>query len=342
MRKLASVQKIVDISPIENADSIERVGILGWNVVTKKGEFNIGDKVIYCEIDSIFPEKPEFEFLRNKNFRIRTIKLRGQVSQGICFPLSLLKNKLNDEVIESIEEDTDLTEILEIRKYEPVIPAVLNGIAKGNFPNFVPKTDETRIQSIPHILEKYRNSSFFITEKLDGSSMTVFLKDGEFGVCSRNLEISRDETIAFWKAVIQDNIEEKLRAFTEKSDIKNISIQGELIGSSIQDNKYALSGFHFRAFNIFNINKYNYLSFNDFINTAKEIGIETVPILDSRFILNHTVEELVELSKGNSKLNEKTKREGIIFRPLEEIRDFKIGRLSFKVINPDFLLKYNE
>src|SRR4051812_39405747 len=106
MRTLASIQTINAVEPILNADAIEKIRVLGWWVVAKKGEHKLGDKVVYCEIDSLLPERPEFEFLRASSFkpaqvdetgsvvipagfRIKTIKLRGQVSQGICFPLSI-------------------------------------------------------------------------------------------------------------------------------------------------------------------------------------------------------------------------------------------------------------
>jgi RNA ligase (TIGR02306 family) len=92
MRKLASIQRVNAVEPITEADAIERIRILGWYVVVRKDEYKVGDLVIYCEVDSILPDRPEFEFLRTRNFRIRTIKLKGQVSQGICFPLSVLEN----------------------------------------------------------------------------------------------------------------------------------------------------------------------------------------------------------------------------------------------------------
>lgn len=150
MRKLASIQKIKDVQPIQGADTIEVASVLGWKVVVKKGEFQVGNLMVYCEIDSILPEKPEFEFLRNKNFRIRTIRLRGQVSQGICFPLSVLPTNFE------IEEGKECTEVLEIIKYEPPIPASLSGIVKGTFPSFIPKTDETRVQVLQELLQGNR------------------------------------------------------------------------------------------------------------------------------------------------------------------------------------------
>lgn len=343
MRKLASIQKILDLQAIENADAIEKATVLGWNLVVKKNEFKIGDKVIYCEIDSVLPERPEFEFLKARSYRIKTAKLRGQISQGICFPLELLNNYLTKEQILALEEGFDVTEILGVKKFEMFIPADMQSKVKGDFPAFISKTDETRLQSIPKILEDYQGIKCFITEKVDGSSMTVYFKDGEFGVCSRNLDLFEDNTGMFWKVARNLNLEEKLKIFAEKNDLKNIALQGELIGPAVQGNKYGLENLSFMVFNIFDIDKFSYLSFKDFNNLLEKIELSTVPVVDTDFTLNHSVDDLVELSKGYSLLNKKVKREGIVIRPLEEINNVEeIGRLSFKVINPDFLLKYNE
>lgn len=209
MRKLASIQKIEKLQPIESADSIELATVLGWNVVVKKGEFNVGDLVVYCEIDSVLPDKPEFSFLRDRGMRIKTIKLKGQISQGICFPLSILL-------------DADVTDILEIKKYEPLIPECVSGVMKSTFPSFIPKTDETRVQVLKKTLEQYAGSLCYVAEKIDGSSATYFIKNGEFGVCSRNMELSESEN-SYWKIAEKFDIENKLRSLG-----LDIAIQGDL------------------------------------------------------------------------------------------------------------------
>jgi RNA ligase (TIGR02306 family) len=166
MRKLASIQKIKSLEPIEGADAIEKATVLGWQLAVKKGEFKVGDLAVYCEIDSLLPDRPEFAFLKPRGMRIRTIRLRGQVSQGICFPLSILPEDIEPQ------EDMDVTEILGITKYEPPIPAYLSGKVKGKFPSFIPKTDETRVQVLQKVLDKYQGISCYVSEKLDGSSAT--------------------------------------------------------------------------------------------------------------------------------------------------------------------------
>ena len=203
MRKLASIQTVNAVEPIPNADAIEKIRVLGWWVVVKKGEHQPGDKLVYCEIDSLLPERPEFEFLRASSFkpaqtdatgevilpagfRIKTVRLRGQVSQGICFPLSILPPEA------TTDEGADVTDLLGVLKWEPPLPVGMGGKVKGLFPGFLPKTDETRVQVLEAVLERHRGKTFYVTEKLDGTSFTAFLRQGEFGICSRNLWM--DET----------------------------------------------------------------------------------------------------------------------------------------------------
>jgi tRNA-binding EMAP/Myf-like protein len=138
MRNLASIQKILNITPILNSDNLELLTVLGWHVVVQKEEFNVGDLCVYCEIDSLLPERPEFEFLRKVGFRIKTARIRGVLSQGICFPLSILPEGIE------VKEEMDVTEVLGVVKYEPAEPACLSGDAKGKFPPFIVKSDETR------------------------------------------------------------------------------------------------------------------------------------------------------------------------------------------------------
>jgi len=328
MRKLASIQRIKQLEPIIDADTIEKASVLGWNLVVKKGEFQVGDLCVYCEIDSILPDRPEFEFLKSRNMRIRTIRLRGQISQGICFPLSILPEGTK------IEEDLEVTELLEITKYEPPIPACLAGVAKGNFPSFLKKTDETRVQILQDRLDNHVGEPFYISEKLDGSSVTYYIRDDKFGVCSRNLDLEESEENSFWKVAKANNIEDKLRSLGG-----NFALQGELIGEGIQANKYKLKGQHAYFFNLFNIDTYEYFSFQKFTQTLERLSLNIVPILDEDFKLANDIETLVELSIGHSQLH-KVQREGIVLRPLQEKVDRRGRRISFKVINPKFLLKY--
>jgi RNA ligase (TIGR02306 family) len=331
-RKLASIQRVTEVAPIAGADKIELSKILGWSVVVKKGEFKPGDLCVYAEIDSILPPKPEFEFLKDRHYRIKTIKLRGQISQGIAFPLSILPSGVK------AAEGLDLTELLGVTKYLPQIPAQLQGETKGPRPSFVPKTDEPRIQSAPGILERHRGRLFYVSEKVDGSSMTAYWHDGVFGVCSRNLEIVESAENDLWKAARKWDLETKLRSLDFDA-----AIQAEIYGMGIQGNKYRLEQIAIAVFTVSNISERRFLEYDEFTEFCRKLNLPTVPILDEAFILNHTVDEMIKAAEGNSKLNPTIPREGIVVRALQECKDQELdGRLSFKVINNQFLLKFDE
>lgn len=341
MRKLASIQKIERIDPIPDADSIEVATVLGWHVVVKKGEFQPGQMVVYAEIDSVLPEKPEYEFLRKccyldkngfRGFRIRTAKLRGQVSQGIVFPVDVLPRGMTFSL------GQDVTAEMGIVKYDPPIPATLSGLIKGQFPSFIPKTDEIRIQAVPGVLERHKGIECYATEKLDGSSMTAYLQGDDFGICSRNLELKFSETNSLWRLSTRYDLQGALESIGG-----DLAFQGEIIGPGIQGNKYKLKDTQFRIFNIYDLAENRYLSHKTAVDILEGLGYDipvTVPEL-AVFELDHSVDELVELAKGRSKLAD-IHREGIVIRPIDETTDPELGRLSFKVINPDFLLKFGE
>lgn len=330
MRKLASIQRIRALAPIAGADAIETATVLGWQLVVKKGEFQIGDLCVYCEIDSILPDKPEFEFLRPRKMRIKTIRLRGQISQGICFPLSILPEGA------VIEEDADVTDLLAVTKWELPIPPSLAGFAKGGFPSFLRKTDETRVQILQPLLDALAGEPCYITEKMDGSSVTYYLRDGEFGVCSRNLELLEDENNTLWKLAQELELEQKLRSLNG-----NFALQGEIIGEGINGNKLRLRGQTVRFFNLFDIDQYSYVPFEVFQHTLQRLNLPLAPVLQENFALHNDIPALVEIATRYSVISPEVWAEGIVIRPLKE-QLFAGDRVSFKVINPEFLLKFGE
>jgi RNA ligase (TIGR02306 family) len=356
-RKLASIRVISDLTPIEGADKIELATIDGWEIVVAKDVgHKVGDKVVYCEIDSFLPIREEFEFLRKSSykkmgeqegFRLKTIKLRGQVSQGLILPLNVLKTteiiqtKITKQVwgnqIELFAEDgtpmvdigDDVTEVLGIVKYEPPIPAELSGKVKGLFPSFLRKTDEERVQNLAKEYEGYKLTSahkFYVTEKLDGSSATFYFKDGVFGVCSRNLELIETEGNTFWKVARELRLEELLGTLEN-----NICLQGELIGEGVQGNPYKIKGQTVRFFNGFNIDTQENIPFLEFVETVQKMGLKTVPILDYEFLLPDTVEGMLEYADQKSELNSNFDREGVVVRSYDRT-------ISFKSISNKFLL----
>lgn len=329
MRQLASIQRIKSLVPIDGADAIEKAQVLGWQLVVKKGDYKVGDFCVYCEIDSLMPNKAEFEFLKPRKMRIKTIKLRGQVSQGICFPVTILPEGT------PIEENSDVTLILGVEKWEPPIPAQLAGIAKGKFPSFIPKTDETRVQILQEFLDANIGEKCYITEKLDGSSVTYYIKDGQFGVCSRNLELIEDDQNSLWKVARELDIENKIRTLN-----KNYAFQAEIVGENIQKNTLNIRGQTVFFFNIFDINEYKYLSFNEFVSIIESLELKTVPIVDDNYLLENDINKFVEMSIGRSMIYPKNWREGIVIRSHEE-KYINGERFSFKAVNPKFLLKYD-
>ncbi len=335
-RKLASVRIISNLSPIEGADKIELATVDGWKVVVAKDVgHKVGDHVIYCEIDSFLPIKEEFEFLRkssykkmsngDEGFRLKTIKLRGQISQGLILPMSIF-----GDFGWTAYEGLDVTERLGIVKYEPPIPAELAGKVKGQFPSFIPKTDEERIQNFTKEYGEWGLQSkhqFYVTEKLDGSSSTFFIKDGEFGVCSRNLELLETEGNTFWKVARELDLENKMKSLG-----KNVAIQGELIGEGIQGNPYKIKGQTVKFYTGFDIDEYRRLTLNEFVSLISSMDLQCVPILKDNFLLPPTIDDMVKYADGKSVLNPQTSREGVVVRSMD-------CTISFKAISNTFLLE---
>ena len=336
MRKLASIQKISNIRDILGADKIQAADVLGWHVVIKKGEFKDNDTVVYCEPDSILPkENPNFAFLEGKP--IRTKKMRGALSQGICFSLSVLPDG-------HYEEGQDVTEVLGVVKFDPDANRNKNKKPLIEKPDYVPTTDFTRCQTLQDYLKKFKGTKCVATEKLDGSSISFWLDDKDvFHVCGHYKEIF-DQNDLYYRTAL------KYKPHLEFMP-RNIICQGELIGKRIQKNKYNLEAGDYRIY-LYDMLKYQngiskFMNSDEFFMTARLFSLPTVPIAYGCFELPSTVDELTELSKGKSKLCERTQREGIVIKALNDIYTddigvFVNGRFSLKVINPDFLLGWKE
>jgi RNA ligase (TIGR02306 family) len=342
MRNMASIQKILDIHPIEGADSICSYKVLGWNVVDQIGKYNINDLVIFAEIDSWIPNelapflskgKEPREYNGVKGERLRTVKLRGTLSQGLILPFPTGEHfddgRLAFEVaMGNVKEGEDVSSILGIQKYEPPIPACLAGTIKGNFPSFIPKTDQTRIQSLVKEFEEYRNYTWQCEEKIDGSSCTIYFNNGETGVCSRNLDLKFDENNSFWSVAIKYNVIEKLTQLG-----RNIALQGELHGTGIQGNKYNIDGQDLRIFDIYDIDSGKYLSPDKRADLVCSLDLLSVPIIHENMNFGDmSIDDVLKFAEGKSELNPKTEREGLVFKCIEN------PDVSFKSISNKFLL----
>jgi len=347
MRKLATIREIKNLTPIKGADRIELAHIDGWKVVVGKDvKHKIGDKVVYCEIDSFLPIEPEFEFLRKSSYkklvddtegyRLRTIRLRNQISQGLIIPFidaqKIINRKKGSFNVENLNIGDDVTSLLGIVKYEPPIPANLSGTVKGRFPSFIQKTDEERCQNLVDEINQWSKDSikheFYITEKLDGSSFTCYYNEGEFGVCSRNMELKPDKDNTLWKVAIELDLENKLKSFG-----KNIALQGELIGEGIQKNRYKIKGHTVRFFNVFDIDNFCKKSHEEFNKIIENFNLQSVPqTVAPGYKLPSEVDDLLLMAESKSIMNPMAEREGVVIRS-------KDNKISFKVISNKFLSK---
>ena len=331
-RKLASVVKIADIQPIAGADAIVVATVRGWKVVVKKDEFKVGDLAVYFEIDSFLPIRPQFEFLRKSSykrmgsvegFRLKTIRLRGQISQGLLTPIP--------EGISNPKEGDDLTEALDVVKYEPPIPAQLAGKIKGTFPSFIPKTEEIRIQNFEsEVGFSPVGERAYVTEKLDGTSFTCYFNNGVFGVCGRNWELSETSDNSLWRMANLLQLKEKMTKHG-----KNIALQGELVGAGINGNLYGLSDHRLFFFTGYDIDKGRRMFFDELEWVLFGLDLQMVPVLEKYgFVIpneSNIVDYMLKYAEGKSVLNMEVDREGVVVRGLE--REF-----SFKAISNTYLL----
>lgn len=328
--KLASIQIITDIRPIEGADRIEAATVLGYQTVIKKGEFQPGDLCVWHEPDTVAAEKPEYEFLRKQGFRLKVSRFKGQVSQGLALPLAVLpgaKHAVGD----------DVTELTGIRKYEKPLSPNLVGVAKGAFPSWMPKTDEPNLRSFPEALDEFTGRECVITQKVDGTSGTYYLRGGEFGVCTRNLELLDDPASMFWRVAREHRLREALASLGG-----DFALQGELHGEGIQGNHLAVKGVRFAAFNLFNIATHTYANHRALAEFCEVNGLTMVREV-WRGEFRFTLPELVGLASAQDYAPGRP-AEGIVIRPMEEARSriLESGRLSAKVLSERYALKHGE
>lgn len=347
-RQLATIRKIAEVQAIPDADKICAYRVDGWWVVDSVDKYNVGDLVVYLEIDSWVPntiapflskgkEPKEFEGVKGE--RLRTVKLRGQVSQGLLLPLSILGKPEEIFPISDNCEGADVTQDLGILKYEKPLPAALAGMAKGNFPSFIPKTDQPRIQNCTHNFEKWVEAGtvWEITEKIDGSSMTVYVNHNELdeegapkhGVCSRNLDLKKDEFNSFWEAAIKESLIWKIASIG-----RSLAIQGELVGEGIQGNPYKLTGRQFFCFDIWDIDNQKYLLPEERRQLCFDLDIQHVPYLGRSLLggLFASQSDVLADADGKSVIGAKPAREGLVYKSETE------HDVSFKAISNAWLL----
>lgn len=334
MRKMASIQQIADVIAITGADKICQYQIQGWRVVDSVGKYQVGDLVVFCEVDSWVPTdlapflskgNTPREFNGVPGEKLRTIRLRKALSQGLILPMGVLPGgfETGDIVV-----GMDVSEVLGIQKWEVPEPTQLGGQTKGTFPSYIPKTDQERVQNLGSEIATWSQTEdlWEVSEKLEGSSMTAFFMGGEFGVCSRNQELKEDETNSFWCASRLYSLREKLTSFG-----RNIAIQGELIGPGIQGNIYGLNSVDFYVYDIYDIQTGDYLNTEERLALSESLGLKHVPVVGLISIKNMTVQDIINSADGLSFLSG-VNREGIVFKRAQ-------GGASFKAISNAYLEK---
>lgn len=331
MRQLATIRRIEEVSPIQGADLIVAYRVDGWWVVDKKDQYQVGDLVIYCEVDSWIPhalapflskgkEPRVFEGVPGE--RLRTVRLKGQLSQGLFLSRMTMLDKTGE-----IHEGMDVSEVLGIQKWEPALPAQLAGQVRGNFPQEIPKTDQARVQNIRNFEQTHHGELYEVTEKLHGSSCTFYLdNDDVFHVCSRNWDLKPDENNAYWKAAVKYNVEAEMK----RLGLNGYAIQGELCGEGINGNNYKL-GLDFFVFDVYVVGE-GYASPYSRHYLTEKLGLKHVPIVDPIHHLLDSKEELLRKADGQSHIAD-CKREGYVYKS-------HVTGKSFKTVSNSWLLKY--
>ncbi|MCL2877869.1 MAG: RNA ligase (ATP) [Acidobacteria bacterium] len=331
MRTLVTIQRVRKISVIPDSDFLELAHIMGWQCVVKKGEFREGDLGVYFEVDSFLPVEPRYEFLRNSSyrenpdngqgFRIRTVKLRGQLSQGLILPCSHFPE------FEGFNEGDDVTEKLDVKKWYVPETSTSGGVAIGGRPHGIPTSDEIRIQSATDLIERLQGKPYYITTKMDGTSGTVYCIDGKVGCCSRNKEIEDNENALYWMPVYKYGLREKLAALG-----KNIILIGEICGPGVQKNKLRLPGAEWYVFDVIDEDSGGYVSYDKMCEICAALEVAVVPLEERGEHFAYSLETLLEKAKG--KYQSGLDKEGIVVRDVDRPKS-----ISFKVLNNDALLK---
>jgi RNA ligase (TIGR02306 family) len=333
-RSLVTIQKVKAVTLIENSDFLEKVQIMGWQCVAKKGEFKAGDLGVYFEVDSFLPLDTRYEFLRassfrdNKDngvgFRIRTVKMRGELSQGLLLPVPLFPE------LAGLAEGDDVTEKLGVKKW--YIPEVsgAGGTIIGERPNGIPASDEIRIQSALELLDELHGKPYYITTKMDGTSGIVYYIDGKIGCCSRNKEIKDEPDALYWTPVYKYGLKEKLEKYG-----KNIVLTGEICVPGIQRNKLRLNAYEWYVFDVKDWDAGSYFPYDQALEICASLGVPAVPLEERGEAFSYTLEDLLEKAKG--KYPSGLDKEGIVVRNALSPKS-----VSFKALNNDALLKEKE
>lgn len=343
MRKLASIQRIWNIEPIENADRIELASVLGWKCVVNKGQFKKMDLAIYFEVDSFLPIREEFEFLRNSSYRnsqilgegfkLRTMKFKGQISQGLLLPIDIFS-----ELDKDVKLGDDVTKLLNIRKWEIEERVTTGGTIKGLLPIDIPHTDETRVQAEPRLIEEFKDIEYYISTKMDGSSHSIGIDDDGVHVTGHNYEYKNDDSNDFFVYAKKNGYIDRILDFYKTNNLSLFTIQGEFCGPGIQANPIKLFKPEWYVFTIRENGQR--VGLNRMLEICEILKLRHVPIEEIAYDLTSkypNVESLLQRAEG--KYETGSIKEGIVIRPTEPKFSKTISSsLSMKVVSNSYLL----
>lgn len=329
MNDLAYIGKVMLVEPIENADRIERIDIVcgkggKWSAVAQKGMFRVDD---LCEVylpDAIVPsDDPRFDFMSDRKYRVKIMRLRGVPSEALAMPL---RDEFASESVGS-----DITMLARVEKYEKPLPAHLGGDAEGSFPGYIPKTDEPNFQRVPFLVAALGGLNFVATTKADGTSTTAYIDrdTGEFKVCSRNWCLKETERSAYWQVARAWDVEKSLR------DNPNMALQWETVGPGIQKNPLGYPKLSMLLFDAYDFAKGDYIPYKDLYWFALDYGLPIVDLSSTGVFPLAADSEWLRKMAVRKYANGRN-AEGIVVRPYEETLWVKGARLSFKVINENY------
>jgi RNA ligase (TIGR02306 family) len=337
MENLATIQIIKELRTHNGADTLDIATVLGWQIVTKRGEFQVGDKCVFITVDTVVPETPTFEFMRRVNFRVKPIRLRGEESAGLILPLSVLDHEPASDRLEGYvtadiwaEVGDDVTSHLGVKKYNKPIPPGLDGEMLGAMPGIIIQTDETNLRTWPSALDELYGRPFYITRKDDGTSGTFFIRGDEFGVCGRTIQYVESETNGFWRMARKYSIADSIR---KQFSGRSIVLQGEVVGPGVQSNHLDLPEMEFHLFNIFDLTSRYYLPYEEIRQFCENTGIPMVPVISEGSAFPHNLAELIALA-NEQKYPGGRPAEGIVVRPKEPFYSTILKKAwSGKVLN---------
>lgn len=326
--KLATIECIQSIAAHPNADKLDLATVSGYTCIVSRDQYSVGEAVVLIQPDTVLPEAEWSEMFRKRSNRVRAMKLRGEWSFGIVMPIHTWPELL---AYGSIVNGTEVSEIINVAKYEPPQPQHLD--AMGYPPSGLPKTDEERYQNLDGSLPYGERVD--ITLKIDGSSATYFCKmnveTGEYetGVCSRSLRIKPECSNIYTQAEARYNILAKLKEYCVNNGV-SLAVRGEVYGAGIQafnTNPHAKGEVNFALFSVWDFDKHTYAKPSDlhyYANLGYALNIPCVPCIEKDVVL--TAEIVKYYAQEIDHIDDKP-FEGVVIK--HNTGSFKVLNLSY-------------